>query len=803
MLKYFHISALAAAVLYSPMLAAEEPPSSELGVLAPILVVPTASGDGSTEFPSSGVSALPRGEGDIAGIARLSPGVQTGSGTGSAQRAGEIDPERLSISGGRFYQNRFNVDGFSNDSLLDPGQDNATLPYDTPGHQNRQFLPGHLVESITVRDSNIRVTEGGFTGGVVDVDTIGASSELTGRIGVAGQRPGWSNFERRNADAMAPEPRFSKRQGEAFVSGPVGDNTRALVSASRLESKVDFESQDDDGDTVTERNTSDHFLGKIEHDLAGGGSLDVTAVHAPYEATDFGASRNRDPSDVTLKHQTNSSGLNTKLTLPVGQGTLEQRIGIQRSENRRRSESERFNWTPIGSKADCTSFIWCTEGGFGNIDKYEQGVDSYTAFTTPQMQAFGARHTVTVGGELGYTEGQFDVEQAINYTRSSQDSFGSGDVPDECAADDTACIEGEQFMEDRSFTPASSTSANKARAALFVEDEMTIGRFMLRGGLRYDYNDLLENHDIAPRFYGRFDVFDDGATTLKAGAGRYYGRSFLGFKLREGRNPIFNEERELDNGQPGEWVRTGEAFPNFRFDDDLDTPYTDEYTVGAEQRLPGWGLVDLQYVRRDYRDEFVRRDQRPGSGGQLDSPMTNDGRTDYESVRLNWQAQWENNSILANVTWQESDSGEFNYDPNFGEETEQVIFEGRQIARSELPRSDFNRPWEANLAYVHQLPQWHVQGSFVVNYAASYDRTVSAGFAPDPETGLDVFEEQRIDAVTTVDLAMSWHPPLGDDLQLELEAEVFSVFNNRQVSEDQRAELELGRQFWLSGAIRF
>lgn len=796
------VGVLAVAVLCSPVAQADKADSSQFSVLAPILVVPVASGDGATQLSSFEVDGLPRGDGDIARVARLSPGVQTGSGTGSAGRAGEIDPERLSISGGRFYQNRFNVDGFANDSLLDPGWDRETVPYDTPGHQNRQFLPGHLVDSVTVHDSNIRVTEGGFTGGVVDVDTIPASSELTGRIGFGGQRPGWSEFNRRQGGPEAPEPRFSKWQSEAYVSGPIGESTHALLSASRLQSKVDFESEDDQGETATERNTSDHFLGKVEHDLDGGGRLDVTAVHAPYEATVFGAANNRAPSDVTLKHQTISSGLNARLVLPAAGGTLEQRVGVQRSENRRRSESERFNWAPIGSKADCTDFFWCTQGGFGNIDKYEQGVDSYTAFTAPAFQTGGITHRVTVGGELGYTEGRFDVEEAINYTRSSQDDFGSGDVPEQCAPDDPACIEDEQFMEERSFTPSSSTAASQARAALFVEDEVRFGQFMLRGGLRYDYNDYLDNHDIAPRLYGRYDVFDDGATTLKGGAGRYYGRSFLGFKLREGRNPIFNEERELNNGQPGEWERTGEGFPDFRFDDDLRTPYTDEYSVGVEQRIGGWGLVDLQYVRRDYRDEFVRRDQDPGPGEQLDSPMTNGGHTDYQSVRLNWQARWHNSSVLANVTWREINSGELSYDPNFGEETAQVIFEGDPIARSELPRSDFNRPWEANLAYVHRLPQWHLQGSIVLNYVAGYERVVST-FPADPETGLDVFEEQRIDAVTTVDLGVSWRPPMGDHLQLELDAEVFSLFNNRQAPEDQRSQFELGRQYWLSGAIRF
>ncbi|RFA32627.1 hypothetical protein CAL65_19350 [Alkalilimnicola ehrlichii] len=752
-------------------------------------------------FSSTDLEGLPRGDGGLSRVLRLAPGVQTGQRAGSADRAGEIDPERISISGSRFYQNRFQIDGFANDSLLDPGWDRVTVPYDTPGHQNRQFLPSHLIDSVTVRDSNIRVTEGGFSGGVVDAETIPAAAEPTGRISFGGQRPDWSEFSRNQAGPAANEPSFSKWEGSFLYSGPLSDNARGLISLSRLESRVDYASNQEDGRTATERNQSDSLFGKLEYDLANNGLLELSTIHAPYEATDFAAPNNYDPSDVTLHHQNISTGLNSRLTLPTTEGVLELRVGVHRSENRRRSDSNRFNWAAVDSKADCTAGSFCTEGGFGNIDKYEQGIESHSAFTLNPIEWGNTHHALTIGSELGYTQARFDVEESVNYTRSSRSSVGSGDIPDACAANDPACIEGEQFIEGRTFTPDSSTTASQAHVALFLEDEIAVGRWLLRAGLRYDYNGLLDNHDFAPRLYGRYDLFGDRRTTLKAGAARYYGRSFLGFKLREGRNPIYNEERELENGTPGEWTRTGEAFPNFRFDSNLRTPYSDEYTLGVEQRLGRAGLIDLQYVARRYRDEFLRDDS-IGEDNRLDSPITNNGQTDYQSVRLNWRGHWGNRSVLANVTWQDTRSGDVSYDPNFGEQTENVVFDGDVIHRSELPRQDYNRPWEANLAYLHRWPSLHLHGSVVLQYVAGYDRVVSQ-WGADPETGLDVFTEERVNDVATVDLAVSWRPPLGERINLQIDAEVLSLFNNRQAPEDQYSPFELGRQYWLSSTLHF
>ena len=96
-----------------------------------------------------------------------------------------------------------------------------------------------------------------------------------------------------------------------------------------------------------------------------------------------------------------------------------------------------------------------------------------------------------------------------------------------------------------------STSTRRQDASInsfaaYIEDLITIGPVELRPGVRLDYDDFMDNTEIAYRFAGSWDILRNGQTVLIGGYNSYYGQTLLTYKLREAIVPITKEARALD-----------------------------------------------------------------------------------------------------------------------------------------------------------------------------------------------------------------------------------------------------------------
>ena len=95
----------------------------------------------------------------------------------------DLRPESISISGGRFYENNFVLDGLSNSNRLDPASDSSSSSVsDIGGHEQSLFINADLIGELKVYDSNVPAAYGGFTGGVVDATTRRAGREPEGGV---------------------------------------------------------------------------------------------------------------------------------------------------------------------------------------------------------------------------------------------------------------------------------------------------------------------------------------------------------------------------------------------------------------------------------------------------------------------------------------------------------------------------------------------------------------------------------------------------------------------------------------------
>ncbi len=165
-------------------------------------------------------------DGGLEGVLKLVPGIQFGEDSEGVDGLTDLKPESISISGGRFYENQFVVDGLGNSNRLDPASDSDGFGIDDiGGHEQALFLDADLIGELKVYDSNVPAAYGGFTGGgVVDATTRRAGNEAEGKLSVSGSRSQWTQFRTFTRDwdpeSQALPPPCRLRSLSLSVTGP-------------------------------------------------------------------------------------------------------------------------------------------------------------------------------------------------------------------------------------------------------------------------------------------------------------------------------------------------------------------------------------------------------------------------------------------------------------------------------------------------------------------------------------------------------------------------------------------------------
>ncbi|MHB8708170.1 MAG: hypothetical protein ACYC9I_04795, partial [Desulfuromonadales bacterium] len=319
--------------------------------------------------------------------------------------------------------------------------------------------------------------------------------------------------------------------------------------------------------------------------------------------------------------------------------------------------------------------------------------------------------------------------------------------------------------------------------------------------------------NLAHRLAGGFDLFGNGTTLFSAGHNRYYGEALLTYKLREASTPYVRETRSIDKSDVlTAWKPvSGSVAPLNKFSE-LDTPFSDEFTVGVDQKLLG-GILSLNYLDRRHRDQFARETITEGT--QKFYVLNNNGASDYESWSVGWERQWQKHYLNINYAYTESESSNESYDTTLDNEAldEQVWSDGHLVNREELPRIDYYRPHVVNVIYVGKLP-WGFTFTNITKYQSGYEALEKTtltraerdllreylGLTYDPE----VYDKQRRSGSTIFDWRLDWEARSYRDQSLIVSLEVNNVFDRKiKVGDAFDTTYELGRQFWLGMTYKF
>jgi hypothetical protein len=768
-----------------------------------VVAAPEDRATGKSTIGREAIERLPEGNGSVNELLKVLPGVQLSDKADTSLQAGEILPPKVSISGGRVFQNNFLIDGIANNSLLDPVADNPSAIDDVPGHPQSIFFDPDLVEKITVFRSNIPARFGSFTGGVVEVTTRNPGPEFGGKVSYRATRDAWTRFhldDEEKADFEQSknhlrQPEFVKHDGGLELNVPINEKAGILTSYQVIRSEISLTHL---GGAKEQSRRLENYFFKSVYDPTPSDRLSLSLIHAPYRGEYF--VENAINSDYTLKGGGLVANAEYDNISPLGE--LRLNAAYRASENSRQAAPHWFNWkiTPSKSWGERAGISNSREGGFGDIEKTEDSVQFKGHFDFTPVTTGMLRHLFNAGFDYERTRGTFDHK---NTTFSHNTAVESADVI--CDRDVLACVEGEQYFTRRSVYEAESVTATTSQYHLYVEDLIRFGRLELRPGVRYSYDDFLRNKNVGPRLAATYDLFGDHGTILIAGANRYYGRPLLTFKLREAKRPFRIEKRDLGpDNRPTDWVLSLQTNTATRFSD-LDTPFSDEITFGLDQALLGGRLI-AEYIRREAKDEFARQRGEVQPDGLRYYTLNNNGRTHHEEYGIAWQRQWSGHFLSVNATYQETETSAEDYETLLDEETlsERVWYKGSALSQDELPRDDFNRNWVANLTYSASLPFGFTFTNFT-RYRSGYRTLKSTGdsIVLDDGEELPIYTREEQPESWIFDWKIDWSRRIVRNQALVVSLEIDNVFNKKVPVGAQEDEFELGRRFWAGAEYRF
>lgn len=650
----------------------------------------------------------PSGNGDITSILRILPNVQYDNAQMRSTTPGEIDPANISISGGLFYQNNFQLDGFNMNNDLDPAGSKSSNPVSAtalPGRSQGLSIDTSLLQSIKVQDSNISAAYGGFTGGVVEANTRRATKKFGAKVSYqvtqGNATPGafsMTNYHIYKANAQSYEnflnstsasnqPNFIKHILRSSFESKINDRSGIIASFTTTQSFIplnayagnQIDSTLDSSRKIQKRQNYNLFL-KGYYDF--GESLSVEASYAYMPSYNQYFIVNTKNSDFNLQSGGHQAGVKTMWENKLG--LLSVNVNFNSLENSRTGSAQHMkgwrysadkNWNPNGN---------VSEGGYGNVDTRQIN------FTFKAIQDFEPltffsfwENKFSAGAELGYVNA---------YYRRYEDTIFSGSAFTKKMESGKVCTDTQwcsntpvdinklprnqksrwtnnngQYMYRATLYKAGKINVGNAIVALFVEDSMKFdmggaGDINMRFGLRLDYDTYMGKAPIAPRFslnyiapWGDWQSGKNFATQLSLGANRYYGRNLFAYALMDGRSAL--EYRLTRSAENISWDdATATQNKNDTKFSQLRVPYSDEFVIGVLQRIYMFSL-GAKYIHRFGRDEIRRACFDPNGNLSTLNCTSNVGRT--SDLRFSYTNEGRSDSDIITLSLQQNEALEF------------------------------------------------------------------------------------------------------------------------------------------------
>ena len=707
-----------------------------------------ASGlSGVRQLDREDIAKRPTRDGNITNLLKSHPSVQFSSHSNTSLQRGEIKPADGLIHGAVSYQNNYMLDGLSTNSDLNPAaQTSVTATRLGASDEQGFYVDARLIEGVVVYEHDIPVEFGGFTGGAVDAQTRAWRGENRISVFTRATASGWSrihaddalNVQAATGDVSHPaqfQKDFTKCTYGFSAEWGLTDRLGFVVGYSRRESRIptlrvpgtrvtiarnpDYDAddyfspeavligEDVPGGLQTQKRTADNLFAKAMLYATPDTEFDLALAYSGYRAKSF--------LTTVADYEDEHDGLHLAASIrhAGAAGRLEAVMAYTQMTDRRNNRQD--HWAQVdfyriasvenpegGVSTVTTDMQSSASGGFGDLESRQKVWTAKAKFTIDPVEWLGVSHEWSTGGEASLTRATYTRDR--NYYRCN------------------AQVAKTDYMDNVLFYTTrwrgGAYEADYNQAALFLQHLGRWKRLSVRSGLRAEYDDFTGDVYAAPRLSASWDVLGNGATTLTAGAGRYYGRNILTYALYKPQNGgmgnAYSFQDDASAPSPGTWFSANDFDGLGR----LKTPYSDEWTLGLSQRWLGLTGA-LAYVHRSGHDE-IRSHARVEGGydSRFIRTFNNDGRSEHDSVVFTLSNakpftfahalhRWRLNAV-----WQETTSNtaidEGYSEPESGKtvDMDYVWYDGRVMRAEALDATDFNIPVKLNLELTPEFKPW-------------------------------------------------------------------------------------------------
>lgn len=817
-----------------PIFAFAENETGQVEVKLNTIVVEAKTSDevGKTSYNKEDLEKTPNSQKTISEFLKVNTNVQFSNSDQSASSQAEIHASDLSIHGALPYNNNFLVNGISFNNDINPyaGKNDINSISSLGGSSQAITLNTDLLCNLEVLDSNVSAQYGQFTGGVISATTCAPKTEIGkiyGSITYDYTNSAWNRFNYIDADEEAQfndpsqkdaQKNYSKKGLSFNTYGRLTDAFGVNLGLSQRKSDINANSQLADARPYNEERLANNLNLEFFYDPSDDLSVKLGLQH--YEDESLRFTSNTLTDGITQNSDSDSIQLNIDKRFDLF--TLKQSLSYQKKQNARISSgNEQFSWYKSDDK-NWGSTNQSTEGMSGTIESEQKNFEYNTSALFTTLNFLDTTHTFNVGAGFSHHEAKWQrPDDFTAYFLPGAKNLG------------TDCIKTDGTLDhacDPSFIPSKNISGQYSATKtvheignidvqqdtwnVFAEDRINWNnKIEAVLGLRYDYDSLSKNGNIAPRAAFHYLPFADQSVKFSTGWNRYYDRYLYNFDLQDGINSLQTQYTRTNLNS--DWIAKAATSKINVSRSELDLPYADEWLLGMSAETHNW-RTQLKYVNRDYKDQYYLT--LPDPTNVWTRKYTNEKAYSSENVTLDItniapiEALNAKHRFNIGISYTDTQRDFNNADAIELKEYSHVFYNGKLVNPSDIPASDFNVPLTARLSWdfkPNNLAGLNISNFLV--YQPRYDGITKTSIPAKEQisvNGLPViysYNDTDIPSVVRWDLRASYTHNFHKDLHAIFGLTVNNLTNrhNKYLDSDYYLKSEIGRQFIADITFKF